>query len=111
MPNVASIEAISHRHPHPDRRCWPRRRRARLPSFLRTTLDADLAALVEADNDTALTESDRAGNSQQRRDALDALEPLARDGCNHIKAIPSYETTIAAPARRSTRRPSCSPSA
>lgn len=38
----------------------------------RTLFDARLAALLESDNDTALTESNRAGGSGKARDALTA---------------------------------------
>lgn len=65
----------------------------KLPAFLRTKLDADFAALEAADNDTALTESDRAGGSAVAREALTKLDALLRDGYNGIKAIPGRKIT------------------
>jgi hypothetical protein len=59
----------------------------KLPAFIRTQFNADRAALEEADADTALTESDRAGGSVAARDALTALEDLNREGFKFIEAI------------------------
>ena len=58
-----------------------------LPAWLRTQLDDDLAALEEADTNTALTESNRAGGSGAARDALTALADLLREGYKFIDAI------------------------
>lgn len=46
--------------------------------------------MEDADNDTALTESDRAGGSAAARDAITALKVLAHDGYNGIEALPSF---------------------
>ncbi|HEX3816775.1 MAG TPA: hypothetical protein VHW03_00640, partial [Chthoniobacterales bacterium] len=55
----------------------------------RALFDTRLAALSHADNDVALTESNRAGGSGKARDALDKLKGLLHDGYNGITAIRS----------------------
>ncbi|HEY1769955.1 MAG TPA: hypothetical protein VGG02_06840 [Chthoniobacterales bacterium] len=61
----------------------------------RTLFDSRLAALTTDDNNTALTESDRAGGSGKARDSLTALKGLLHDGFNGIKAIRSSTITDA----------------
>ncbi len=65
----------------------------KLPVAFRTQFDASLKTLEDADNDTALTESNRAGGSGAARTALDQLEVLLRDGYNGIKGIRSSTIT------------------
>lgn len=59
----------------------------------RALFDERLASLAAVDNDTALTESNRAGGSAEARAALDRLKTLLRDGYNGIKAIRSSSIT------------------
>lgn len=61
----------------------------------RTLFDTRLDALSHADNDVALTESNRAGSSGKARDALDKLKGLLHDGYNGITAIRSSTITEA----------------
>lgn len=61
----------------------------KLPTFLRSQHDADLAALESADTTTALAEGDRAGGSVAVRAALSRMEVLLKEGYNFIKAIRS----------------------
>jgi len=56
----------------------------------RADLNLRLQALEDADNDTALTESNRADGSAAGRGALDTLQVLARDGYNFIRSVPSF---------------------
>jgi hypothetical protein len=67
----------------------------KLPARLRSQLDADLHALEEADGDTALTESDRAGGSAAARAALTKLADFAREGFKFIDAIRSTKISDA----------------
>ncbi|MBA3961682.1 MAG: hypothetical protein H0X40_07260 [Chthoniobacterales bacterium] len=55
----------------------------------RTLFDSRLADLTQKDNDTALTESNRAGGSGKARDALNQLNVLLRDGYKGIAGIRS----------------------
>jgi hypothetical protein len=67
----------------------------KLPAWLRTLLDADATALETADDDTALTESDRAGGSAAARVALTKMEDFAKEGFKFIDAIRATKITDA----------------
>ncbi len=65
----------------------------RFPAFLRTQIDADLAALELADAATLTTESQRLGKSSESRAAIDDLETYLREGYKWIDAIRSSKIT------------------
>lgn len=63
--------------------------RFKMPAADRTLFDSRLADLQDKDNDTALTESDRAGGSSEARAAIDRLKELLHDGYRGIAALRS----------------------
>lgn len=71
--------------------------RFKLPAWLRTQLNTDLATLETADANTAVAEGDRVGGSAKGRVALDKLADLLREGYNFITAI---RTTLITDAQR-----------
>ncbi len=59
----------------------------KLPTWLRTQVDADLTALETADSATVVMESQRLGKSGESKAALEDLEGYLREGYRFIAAI------------------------
>ena len=60
---------------------------SKLPAFLLADATADLATLVDTDEDTAPAEGERAAANQRRRRALDELERQLRGGYRFLVSI------------------------
>jgi hypothetical protein len=94
MPNSNSLQAIAQgRLIQTVDGTRPATDRFKLPAADRTLFNTRLDDLAAKDNDTALTESNRAGGSAAARAALQKLEGLLRDGYNGITAIRSSKIT------------------